>query len=492
MKLSSTMSTLALAAAALVATTLTVQPDATAQLRNGIGPERAAAAVSPADFARQMIDARAAYEPDATVRCAAALDNLHAMRPFNADFMRQLVVAYASLGETSRAFNMMLRMQQQGLAEDWDSIDELEPLREYPLYEHLNALMTEAGKPFGRARQIAALDGDYPMPEALAFDAKTGRLFAGTVHDGYVLVRTGTPVDEPEEASDTSGSDSGFSVFASPDTVTGLKAVIDVLVDEQRGHLWVATGSTSQYRAARAADFGRTSLIKLDLESGEKLGEYRVLPDGKPHLLGAMTQAADGTIYATDSLSPVIYRLEPGSDRPEVFAGNPMFTSLRGLALSADEKRLYFADYDLGIFFFETDSRRGSVLRGPETLNLGGIDGLYSWQGSLVAIQNGISPNRILRLDLDESGTSVESIAPLSVALPEFDTPTFGTMVDNRLVYLAASHWDKVGENGQPFDPPLPAIPVLSSAVDEAENLVVGKEMLEQLKQQGRAVTPEG
>ncbi|MCA1780544.1 MAG: olfactomedin domain-containing protein [Xanthomonadaceae bacterium] len=132
------------------------------------------------------------------------------------------------------------------------------------------------------------------------------------------------------------------------------------------------------------------------------------------------------------------------------------------------------------------------MLRAPETLNLGGIDGLYSWQGSLVAIQNGISPNRILRLDLDESGTSVESIAPLSVALPEFETPTFGAMVDNRLVYLAASHWDKVDENGLPLDPPLPAIPVLSSAVDEAENLVVGKEMLEQLKQQGRAVTPGG
>ncbi|MFN2333480.1 MAG: hypothetical protein ABR550_03525 [Wenzhouxiangellaceae bacterium] len=299
------MLTRALAATAIVASSLTIQPGATAQLREDVAPEPIAAAASSADFARQMIEAREALEAQDRPRWAAALEKLHAMRPFNADFMRQLVIAYATLGETSRAFNMMLRMQQQGLAEDWDSIDELEPLREYPLYEHLNTLMTEAGKPFGRARQMTAVGRDYPMPEALAFDSNTGRLFVGTVHDGYVLVRrTGMLSADAGQASNESATDSGFSVFASPDTVPGLKAVIDVLVDEQRGHLWVATGSTSQYRAARAADFGRTSLLKLDLESGEKLGEYRVLADGKPHLLGAMTQARDGTIYAP-SYAPI-------------------------------------------------------------------------------------------------------------------------------------------------------------------------------------------
>lgn len=430
---------------------------------------------SDAELGIWIARAARAYDAEEHDKWVEALENLHRIRPFNADFMRQLVTGYALTGQTSKAFNMMLRMQQQGLAVDWSEVEGVESLRQYSLYDHLANLMATAGEPFGKAEPFAEIPGRHSMPEALAMDAESGRLFVGTVREGQILVR---------------GPDSErFEEFAGPDSVPGLMAVFDLLADPERGHLWVASGSTSQYRGASTANFGRTSLIKLDLATGEKLDEYRVMPDGKPHLLGAMTQAEDGTIYASDSLTPLIYRLEPGAERPEIFAGNPIFSGLRGLALSADEERLYVSDYELGLFFFEMDEqRRGYAIGVPETLNIGGIDGLYRWEDSLVAVQNGISPSRVLRLDLDDSGTRVASLAPLVVAHPRFDIPTFGTVAGDDIVFLASSHWDKVDEKGRPMAGSLPSVAVLRSSIDEAENLVVGDEVLEQLKRDGRPV----
>ena len=409
---------------------------------------------------------------------ALALEQLHRLRPFNADFMRQMVMAYAMSGETAKAFNMMLTMQQQGLSEQWDEVEEVASLRSFPLYGHLNRLMKEAGNPLGNPSVMATIEGRYSMPEALAYDGRDGRLFAGTVRDGQVLVRA--------------AEDEAWEVFASAETLPGLMSVFDLLADEERNHLWIATGAAPQYRNLRAADFGRTALIKLDLQTGELLGEYRVVPDGQPHLLGAMAQADDGTIFAADTLSPFVYRLRPQDERPTILFGNPVFTGLRGIALSSDQQRLYLSDYELGLFFFNLDDLNGFKIGTPDNLNAAGIDGLYRWNDSLVAVQNGVTPQRVMRLDMDASGTRVANVAPLVVAQPEFDTPTFGTIEGNDLIFLAASHWSRVDGNGRPLQRPLPDVPVMRVDVEEAPQLVVGQEMLDEMRRRsGRSIPLE-
>lgn len=421
-------------------------------------------------------EAAEAYSEEDHERWVTALENLNRLRPANYDFMRQLVMGYALTGQTSEAFNMMLRMQQQGLAADWDSIDEVESLRQYPLYEYLRDLMKSAGEPGGDVQTAFSVPAEHAMPEALAHDDESGRTFIGTIRDGLILVRG------PEG--------DGFEVFADSEQIEGMTAVFDLLVDEQRGHLWAATGATGQYRHARSQDYGRTALIRFDLDSGEMQAVFRVVPDGTPHLLGAMTMAADGTIYASDTAVPLVYRLEPGAEHPTPFLSHPVLASLRGLALSPDESRLYVADYELGVFFFELgEEPRGFVLGIPETLNLAGIDGLYYWQDHLVAIQNGVTPQRVIRMKLDDTGTRVASVATLAKALPEFATPTYGDVVGDDLLFMAASHWSQVDARGRPIDPPLSAIPVVRASIAEAKNMVVGQEMLEQIKRQGQ-MTP--
>ena len=397
-----------------------------------------------------------------------ATEQLHQLRPYNQDLMRHLVVGYARQNRLSQAFNTMLMMQQQGLAEDWSAYDELAPLRDHRLYNHLAGLMREAGQPFGLFESFADLPADLAMPEAMELDSGTGRLFVGSLRDGTIRVR---------------GADGEWSMFASPDSVDGLMGVFGLGLDSERGHLWVATGQIPQFVAFDPEAGIQTALFKLDLESGERLAKHVIADSALPHLLGSVIVAADGTVFAADTRHPLLFSLRPEAEELELLFGSPNLSSLRGLALSGDGRLLYVADYEQGIFVVATDgSQRAWQLAVPETLNVGGIDGLYWWDQHLIVIQNGISPQRVLRLQLGADGLGVTDIAPVLAALEAFDTPTFGAMDGSELILFSGSHWQHVDERGRPRTGSLPPISLLRTDVDATEIMTVGEEALRQMQ----------
>ena len=409
-----------------------------------------------------------AYEADRVDDWVAATEQLHELRPYNQDFMTHLVRGYARQENLSKAFEMMLHMQQQGLAQDWSAFDELEPLRPHRLYGHLTELMTEAGQPFGEFEVHATLPDDLAMPEAIAYDAEAGRVFVGSIRDGSIRYSR-------------DGED--WTLFAESDSVDGLHAVFDLVVDQERGHLWAATAMVGHFEGFDEAMAGQTGVLKFDLESGERLAAMSVPASGMQHLLGSLALAADGTLFAADTNNPVLFRLPPGGEALELFFGNQNFSSLRGLALSADDRLLYMSDYEQGIFVLATDgSNQGWKLAVPENLNEGGIDGLYWWDDHLIAIQNGISPQRVLRLQLGPDGLGVTGIAPVLAALETFDTPTFGAMEGSRLLLFSGSHWGHVDGRGHPRGDELPAVEILATDVDAATLMSVGEEAMRQMQ----------
>lgn len=410
-----------------------------------------------------------AWQDKDTENWVAATEKLHELRPFNQDFMRHLVEGNAELGHLDKAFEMMLSMQQQGLTVDWDSIDAVEPLREHRLYDYLNDLMTQAGQPFGNAETWSTLPAEHAMPEALALDAGSGRMFAGTVQQGLILV------------SDDDGK--SWKRFASPETVDGLTSVFGMAVDAERDHLWVATGKVGQFQGKKEDDAANSALLRLDLKSGKLQKSYPVSVGSGRNLLGSLVVTADGRVFAADTQSPVIYRLDPDADEVALYFGHPNLTSLRGMALNADDSLLYVSDYELGIMVIDaTGGQQAWQLAIPDELNAGGIDGLFWWDNHLVVIQNAIAPQRLMRLTLGRDGLGVTSIAPLAAALEEFDTPTFGVMDGPDLYFLAASHWQHVDGKGKPVDD-LPDVPIMKVDVSEARDQPASEELLERARQ---------
>jgi hypothetical protein len=118
----------------------------------------------------------------------------------------------------------------------------------------------------------------------------------------------------------------------------------------------------------------------------------------------------------------------------------------------------------MGIMVIDLEGQQSGKVALPETLNIGGIDGLYFWDNHLVMIQNGIKPQRVMRLQLDSSGTKVTAVRPLAVSQPEFDFPSFGTLKGNELYFFANSH--SASGTG-----PAKAVTVLRTAVDSNADL---------------------
>src|SRR5699024_9157680 len=148
-----------------------------------------------------------------------------------------------------------------------------------------------------------------------------------------------------------------------------------------------------------------SSLLRLDLNTGELEREYTIGAGGGRNLLGSLALAEDGTVFAADTRAPVIFRLEPGTEKLEPYFGHAGFTSLRGLALNDDDSLLYVADYALGIFVIDAaGGQQAWQLAVPDTFNAGGIDGLFWWDDHLIAIQNAITPPRVVRFARGKGG----------------------------------------------------------------------------------------
>ena len=102
----------------------------------------------------------------------------------------------------------------------------------------------------------------------------------------------------------------------------------------------------------------------------------------------------------------MIYKLGPDETHPQPFFRPPQFRQHSWhRSVPKMPAKLYMSDYEVGIFVVNTDDpTKAWKLAVPENLNEGGIDGLYLWNDHLVGIQNGISPQRVVRLKLGDDG----------------------------------------------------------------------------------------
>jgi hypothetical protein len=103
----------------------------------------------------------------------------------------------------------------------------------------------------------------------------------------------------------------------------------------------------------------------------------------------------------------------------------------------------YIADYAHGLL--RVDLRTNAVTRlddAPQSTSLG-CDGIAWDRGAIVAVQNGVSPARITRFVLDDSGRRIVRADVLDRNSAVADEPTIGTIDGRSFVYVANSQWEK-------------------------------------------------
>lgn len=368
-------------------------------------------------------------------RLSWSLKRLTELLPNNGDLKLALATTYALRDEKTKAYDLLLSMQKQGygyaLAKD-PNFDKISKTKIWPyILKGLDANM----QPFGEGKVAFSLPAGDHLYESLAFDPKRDQLLVGSVRDGTIQLVS---------------KNGALKDFIQPDAQNGLWSVYAMAADPANDALYVASTASVYFKGFKQEDFGKAGVFKFQLSSGKLLAKYPVASkDAQPNTLSSIAVGKGGLVFAADGLRNVIYRLDGAALKPMV--ANPRLSSIRGLAVSGDGKTLYFADYMLGVFGIDLAAGSGFDLHfDPKQLVLGGIDGLYWYDGTLVAIENGMSPRRVMRLRLSADGRSVVGKMPLDASKPELAMPTYGAIQGDALYFVANSQKNAYDAYGSP------------------------------------------
>ncbi len=354
------------------------------------------------------------------------------LRPDHGGVMYTLASGYALAGDTGKALDALERFAALGYFADITADSDLTTLRGAPGYERVRSDLEANRRPVVKSAVAFTLPERDLLTEGIAYDAVTKRFFIGSVHHRKIL------------QVDRSGRTTEFV----PSGQDSLWAPLGMRVDSARRVLWVAAAAIPQMLGFDSAQDGRSGLFRYDLASGRLTGRFLIPPDSVGHLLGDLTVARNGDVYASDSRAPVLWRLQAGHDSLEPFIESPLILSAQGLALAPGERTLYLADYARGILRVDLASRSAVLLPRRAGVLAIGIDGLYLAGTRLIGIQNGMEPHRVVALSLGPRGDSLIGLEVLERRHPAHEEPTLGVVVGRDLYYIANSQWERFGETG--------------------------------------------
>ena len=257
------------------------------------------------------------------------------------------------------------------------------------------------------------------IPEGIAWDEQTGDFFVSSIHLRKVVRITpdGKSSDFVHEAQD------------------GLFGTLGLKVDTKRRLLWVISNAAREMNGYTDAMDGQSSVLAYDLRTGKLATKIDFGSAHDPSLLNDLAILDDGSVVITDSDGGGIKRVRLGSETIETWIPDRTFTFPNGITAVDGEPFVYVADFR-GLSRIDLRSRTITPLTvDGETLS--GIDGLTSYHGDLIAIQNGVGRPRVIRISLNDARDGVTRIAVIESANPRFDEPTTGVVANGAFYFMA-------------------------------------------------------
>jgi serine beta-lactamase-like protein LACTB, mitochondrial len=260
------------------------------------------------------------------------------------------------------------------------------------------------------------------LAEGTAWDAKTGTLYLSSLYKRKIV------------AISPDGTTRDF--IKSGDE--GIGPVAGLEVDPVRRGLWAA----SMVLAEAGIPLGDTTLLAhgllfhYDVDTGRLRRRYVLQPaNGQRHGFNDLTVMPNGDVYITDSPSGGVFKLGVGGGEVVEVLPPGTYTFPNGITRSEDG-RLLFVAHGSGVDRLEVGTGRRVRLGAPDTLNLGGIDGLAFHRNTLIAHQPS-SFNRVVRLRLDSRKERIASWEVLERHHPRFKQPTTGEVAGDLYYYIA-------------------------------------------------------
>jgi len=351
-------------------------------------------------------------------------------------YLLQVASVEARMGHKDEALKWLARYAAMGLAYDVAGDDDLKPLLAEPGFAKIAETMKARTEPVSTGEMYCALALVDVMPEDITHDS-SGFIVSSVQH--HTLYRLHAP-----KADDVACDATELPI----EEAAKRWPTLAVSVDAQRKLLWFSTSAMPGFADIPKEDEGKAALVAIN-SKGQVARRWTIGPDS-PAVLGDMTLAPDGTIYITDSVSGGVYRLRGDVKTAAMEKIADGLFSPQTPALSADKKRLFVADYSMGIAMINVaGSKPVEYMPHPEDMAVTGIDGLYLVGDSLIAIQNGTEPARVLRLRLDGAQQKIVSAEVMEQGGERLGDPTHAVVVDGWLYVIANVGWSKVDDSGK-------------------------------------------
>ena len=384
--------------------------------------------------------AMAAREQKDAAGYRTGLEKAVELLPDPSRLLYRLAAARLAAGDRMGAIAAYRSQVDRQHARDPREDPEFAPLLAEPAFREVLDRLDALAKPVVQSTEAFALPV-RDLVEGIAYDAKSGAYLFSTVAGRTIWKRT---------------ADGKVTEFV-PSGAHGLLAALGMAVDAANRLLWVVSAGLPQAEGLKVPDRHKSALIAFDLDSGA----WKKTLDAPPgdHAWNDVELAPDGSLFVTDSIGRALLRVRPDNSMVTLLQGEAFLGSPGGLALSADGRSLYVADWNNGIGVFDLaapDTRgvaRWGWMRPPAGTNVLGVDGLRRVGNRLIAIQNGASPPRIQSFELGADGRSLVAAETLERNVPEWDEPTLGVVVDGAFLYVANSHWPSFpGDEAAPTD----------------------------------------
>ncbi|MCE7995632.1 MAG: hypothetical protein HEP71_26875 [Roseivirga sp.] len=381
-----------------------------------------AAGQAPQKSLRQLLnESTTAYEKKDFKAYLELLREFDERRPNYPDVVYKLAGAYSLNKRKTRSIQTLQKVLLMDATFDFENDRDFKNIRKYKGYDRLVALKDRLGKKEVHDEVFLTVDVGLIHPESMVL-LDNGTILLGSVREKKIV-----RIDPQGEVSDWLDTD--LSVLG---------------MEVHYGTLWVSTAAMPEMEGYEPNMRGRSIILQVSLTNGAILQGIEFDDES---LIGDIELDKESRIWLSNSMIPYLSRDVTDSTiyagafiRKQYDLGMSHF-NLQGLTLNKDETALYFADYVSGIHKLNVKTDDITPVLAPTTSLLKGIDGLYHYNTSLIAIHNGVKPYRIMQYFLDETGDNILMERVINRGGESLGEPTNGLVKDGYFYYIANSPW---------------------------------------------------
>jgi hypothetical protein len=207
----------------------------------------------------------------------------------------------------------------------------------------------------------------------------------------------------------------------------GFRDIGAIEIDHRRGDLWVASAGDSD---------GSGLLHKLQLISGRTIKTFPIASDGAPVSPVDLAVTRNGAVVVLDSAAPQLVVLRPGQSAFER-ATRLTGSDLTSVAIGDDEDTAYVA-HGSAISRVNLHTGTAADVGMPAGANAVRIECLRWHRVGLVAVEQAGGMRRVVRITLNDRGTSITRRAIISDNIPGTGR-LFAAISGDGLVYVLTS-----------------------------------------------------